>query len=637
LVCDDKGVVWLVDPIKNMLTSYDHGHISRVPIPDAVHLAPAQSIGLDRDGSILVSFKESGLWRFDETWTQIQDHNLPIDDPLAIVRDSDKRVWLGYANSLIVTRDESGFHPMTPRQGGDLGNVLTFSSSAGKFWAAGTNGLAYLDSGSFRHVFLRRDGILRGVSGVVEDHSGNLWLNGSTGIIRVSAEELQKLSPEQAFVDYELFDDRQGAMGSATQMKPTPSAVADKDGRLWFSTSGQVLSIDPGNFVLRQSMPSLSIQRVTVNGAPIADREHRISGITVGSSKMKELEIDYAGIDLAAPEKVAYKYLLEGEEKEWHDVGARRQAFYSHLKPGSYRFHILAMNGTDRGTELGAPLLISVTPAFYQTPGFIVALVLLIGVLLYIGYLLRVRYLTSSLKKRLKERAEERLRIARELHDTLLQSIHGLMLRFHFATEGLPESEPARGPLLFALSRADEVFVEARKRIEYLRDEVPDEPGIAQKIAKIAEELEIQNALSFRVVEEGQRQFLTDNVEMELCRIAREALINTRNHAKASSAEVVIAYGSSELLMKCCDTGVGIPATVLSDGSRLGHWGLVGMRERATSINGTLQLWSSPETGTQIEVRVPAKRAYRYPRGRIAWFEEWLEFRRTATGKDLQS
>lgn len=637
VVCDDSGAVWMVDPITNKLTRWNQSATTLIDIPNDVHQAPAQSIGLDRDGAILVSFKPNGLWRYDGNWTRIQDPALPTDDPLSIVRDGQKRIWLGYANDTIALQDETGYHLLSAEPNRGLGNILTFTSADGRMWAGGTNGVAYFSEGSFHRVSLARGGSLKGVSGLAEDAQGNLWLNASTGILRIPRDQLQNLPQTQTQLEYDLIDDRQGVLGTATQLKPTPSVVADKDGLLWFATSGQLLSLAPQTFSAGRKAPALSVERVIVDGTAISDREHPSPGISFKSSDMKELEIDYIGIDLAAPEKIAYRYMLEGEDKTWHDVANRRQAFYTHLNPGRYRFRLLAASGNNPWIELATPLSITVTPVFYQTPWFIAIIVVMSGCLLYLAYILRVRYLTGNLQRRLKERVDERMRIARELHDTLLQSIHGLMLRIHFAVEELPEEEPVRKPLQLALQRADDVFVEARQRIEFLRDEIPEEPDFALQLAKVAEDLDLHGVMSFQIVEDGERRFLHTDVQGELCRIAREAIVNTLHHANAKSAEISLGYGKTELSMKCSDTGIGIPPDVLRSGRRSGHWGLIGMKERAASIEAKFQVWSTPGAGTQIEIRVPAKRAYRFPASNSRWLQQLRQFRRSATGQDTQT
>ena len=268
MVCDDEGHVWLVDPLVNQLTEYEDGKMIRFAVPEKVLHVAAQSIGLDYDGKILVSFEGFGLWRFDGEWKQISEAGLPSGHPLAIFRNSERQVWLGYPSGRILMRDEQGIHAFPLAPSVDLGNVLTFSISNGRIWAGGANGFAYLDQRTFRTVALSQGTVLRGVSGIAEDKSHNLWLNTSEGIVRVDAQQLSKLAQASPPLDYELLDDRQGVQGSATQIKPTPSAVADKTGLLWFSLSGAVYSIDPAALALRKTVVSLVLQRVTINGIP---------------------------------------------------------------------------------------------------------------------------------------------------------------------------------------------------------------------------------------------------------------------------------------------------------------------------------------------------------------------------------
>jgi len=635
VVCDDDSRLWLVDPVRNALKRYDRGEVTEFPVPDAVRRAAAQSIGLDRDGAILISFDDAGLWRFNGQWEQIRDAGLPDDQPLSIVRDAQRRVWLGYANSGIVMRDESGFHTLSNQNAGSLGNVLTFALAHGRLWAAGTNGLGYLMQGSFHRISIRKDAVLRGISGVVEDRSGDLWLNASTGIVRIGSSEIEKtLAGSSEALDYDLLDERQGLLGTATQIKPTPSAVTDRDGLLWLATSGHVYSIDPAKVSLGRPSPILALENVLVGGVSILDREHIRSSFTMGARRSHEIEFDYIGIDLGSPEKVSYRYLLEGEDKDWHDAGSRRQAFYTDLGPGSYRFRVQSTNGKERWVELSRPLSLTITPAFYQTLWFYALCLVAVFALLYLIYLLRVQHILNRMRERMRERTGERLRIARELHDTLLQSIHGLVLRVHFAAESLPPDEPARASLQLALTRADEVILEGRRRVQDLREEVPEAANLAAQIASIAEELAVRKSMSFRIVEDGQCVELDPQIQRELCVIAREALTNTVRHAQAPGAEIFLVYANSYFLMRCCDTGVGLAPSVLARGNRAGHWGLVGIRERVLAIEGKIQFWSAPGAGTEIEIRLPGRRAYRVPHTRMMWLKRLMQLRQDAGGRE---
>jgi signal transduction histidine kinase len=230
--------------------------------------------------------------------------------------------------------------------------------------------------------------------------------------------------------------------------------------------------------------------------------------------------------------------------------------------------------------------------------------------LLYLAHLVHLQYVTSRLEDRLRQRSSERIRVAQELHDTLLQSIHGLMLRFHFAAEKLPGDEPARHALQLALSTADEVIVEGRERVQSLREEVLKETDFAEQIGAMALRLDVQQLLSFRITEDGKPKNLRADVRNELCMVAREALTNVIRHSRAARAEISLVYGEREFTMRCCDNGVGMAQSTVKQGSRDQHCGLVDIRERTLAIAGTLEMWSSPGSGTEIEIRVPSRRAY---------------------------
>jgi hypothetical protein len=276
----------------------------------------------------LVDFLTKGLWRYDGAWHRVSDPVLPDDDVLAMLRDSRGRVWLGFPNGRIVMRDATTFHAFPVDHSVDIGNVLAFANLQGRIWAGGTNGVSYFDGRAFHKILLRNGIALRGVSGIVEDKSHDIWLNARAGIVRIDAGEVRKtLVHSETPLAFEVLDARQGLSGSATQLKPTPSAVAGNDGTLVFSTDGNVFFLDPAKVSFRHSAPNVMIETVLVNGSPVIDREHTLSEIRVNAGSLSALEIDYIGIDLTSPEKVQYRYMLEGEDTSWQEAGSRGQAF----------------------------------------------------------------------------------------------------------------------------------------------------------------------------------------------------------------------------------------------------------------------------------------------------------------------
>jgi len=242
--------------------------------------------------------------------------------------------------------------------------------------------------------------------------------------------------------------------------------------------------------------------------------------------------------------------------------------------------------------------------------------------LLWLLYLLRLRQLGLHIRTRLHERHMERERIARELHDTLLQSIQGLILRFQAVAETIPPREPARMAMESALERADEVLVEGRDRVLDLRASTQYSGDLSEVFGKVAEELSQDHPAEFRVITTGVEQTLDPLVRDEIFRIGREALLNAYHHADAGNIEVEIDYSRDELRLRFMDDGRGVEAKVLEQGGRPGHWGLSGMRERAERIGGRLSIWSRPGAGTELEFRMPAAAAYRPCLKNSRW--KWL-------------
>src|SRR5258708_21703916 len=287
----------------------------------------------------------------------------------------------------------------------------------------------------------------------------------------------------------------------------------------------------------------------------------------------------------------------------------------------------MASNGDGMWSEFATSATLVLEPAFYQTTWFYALCVAVVLVFLWLGYLIRVRHLSARLGERLEWRANERVRIARDLHDTLLQAIHGLMLRFHYATESLSENEPVREMLQKALSRADSVLIEGRERVQSLRGDPTESDDFPQRMWAIGRELLSDSPIEFRVIVEGRSQSLQAAIRDEVFSIAREALTNAVAHAKATTIEVEISFGGKELCVRCKDNGVGIAPDILRVGGCAGHWGLVGMQERATSIRAQLHVWSSSGKGTEVKLSVSAARAYVGVASRYERFKQILYFR----------
>jgi signal transduction histidine kinase len=265
---------------------------------------------------------------------------------------------------------------------------------------------------------------------------------------------------------------------------------------------------------------------------------------------------------------------------------------------------------------------------FFQTVWFMLLCLVAASGLLWLLFVLRLRQITGQLRTRLAERMAERERIARELHDTLLQSVGGLMLRIQTAAERIPQDDPTRQMLEEALSQSDEVLAEGRERVLGLRTSSAEARELPQAFAAVGLELKQDHPADFCVVVNGDPRELHPIVRDEVYRIGREAIANCFQHAHPERCETEINYDRSQLRVGIRDDGCGVDAAIFAAGHRSGGWGLPGMYQRARKIGAHLEVWSRPGVGTEIELRVPAAIAYCPNSNHSRW--QWL--RRIAAG-----
>jgi signal transduction histidine kinase len=399
----------------------------------------------------------------------------------------------------------------------------------------------------------------------------------------------------------------------------TPHVAKASDGRLWFLPSDGASVVDPQHLPFNRLPPPVHLEQIT------ADR--KTYSVASGSSGplplpalVQNLEIDYAALSLVAPEKVLFRYKLEDWDQDWQEAGTRRQAFYTHLSPGNYRFRVAACNNSGVWNEAGAALDFTIAPAYYQTAWFRLLSVAAFLALLAALYQLRLRQAAQHFNIRMEERVNERTRIARDLHDTLLQSFQGVLLKFHAVTYILPDRPAeARRTLNEAIDEARQAITEGRDAVQGLRSSTLTTNDLARAIGTFGEGLAADqpgDSSDFRVHVEGTPRELAPILRNEVYRIAAEALRNAFRHAGARRIEVDICYDKRQFRMNVRDNGKGIDPQVLNQGGRAAHHGLPGMHERAKLVGGRLAIWSQPDSGTEIELIVPA--AIAYAKGQVA-------------------
>ena len=427
--------------------------------------------------------------------------------------------------------------------------------------------------------------------------SGDLWLYTSSGLIAIDRAELERWwSNPAAIVRYRLFDSSAGVMPSAATFRS--AASEGPDGRLWFANDHKVQMIDPKNITENNLAPPVHIESAIGDKSVYAPQRN-----TRFPTHLRDLEIDYTALSFTAPKNVRFRYRLDGRDNDWQSPEGRRQAVYTDLPPGHYTFHVIASNNDGVWNTTGDSLNFFIPPALYQTIWFRPLLALATAAFLWTLYVLRLRRAKAELGARLGERLQERERIARALHDTLLQDFQAVILRFQLVANRLAKGDPRRTEVEDGLEYADSVLAEGREHIRDIRADTKAHEGLVESLTIYGRELTHMWPLEFAITSTGKQFPLSPVVRDETYRIAREALGNAFRHSKGSLVTVEVSYTQEALVIRICDDGNGIGEDILRDG-RPGHWGINNMRERARKIGASLSLPGLPGGGTCIELRI---------------------------------
>ena len=386
----------------------------------------------------------------------------------------------------------------------------------------------------------------------------------------------------------------------------SPVAARSRDGTLWFVTGDRVQVVDPRHLPFNDLPPPVHIEKIAADGKEYDPVRGPLPSL------VRNLTIDYTAVSLVAPEKVHFKYRLEGQDQDWREVVNDREVQYSNLPPKHYHFLVKACNNSGVWNEEGAALDFVIPPAWYQTYWFGALCVAAFLALLWALYQYRLLQVARQFQVTLDTRVVERTRIARDLHDTLLQSLHGILLYFQTGINLLPERpDEARKRLEEAMHRAKRAIVEGREAIQGLRSSAVETNDLAMAMRTLGEELAVNTGFTaFQVRVDGAPRDLHPILRDEVYRITGEGIRNAFRHADAKQIEVEIQYDDRRLRVRVRDDGKGIDPKLLSDGDREGHFGLRGMRERAKLIGGKLTVGSELGAGTEVELSIPATRAY---------------------------
>jgi signal transduction histidine kinase/streptogramin lyase len=575
-----------------------------------------------RDGTVWAGTLNGGLSKFKngtfKTFTRADD--LASNSISSILEGADGTMWFGTPNGLS-SLSGTRWRTYSSRDGLPPGDVnCLMEDSMGALWIGTSNGLALFRSGSIQVLRNLPESLQEPIFAIEEDKTGSLWIATLNHILRVGSENLRDGTLVGADLrEYGPEDGLQGVEG----VKRYKSTAADSLGRIWFSTNRGLSFVDPAR-IMGSSAPAM----VHVEGISADGRAIQIRAPVRIQTPHQRITVSFVGLSLSVPARIRFKYRLDGFDSGWSEPTAAREAVFTNLGPGSYRFHLIASNSDGLWNGPEASSIFEVEPAVWQTWKFRSLCVIVAVLAAVLLYRFRLHQLTRQLDVRFEERFSERTRIARDLHDTLLQSFQGLLLRFQTVSDLLPtRPAEAKQTLDSAIDQAARAITEGRDAVQGLRSSTVVTNDLALAIRTLGDELAAHeanpNSAVFDVQVEGTPKDLHPILRDEVYRIAGEALRNAFRHAQAQRIEVEIHYDERLLRLRVRDDGKGIDPEHLDEAGRPGHFGLRGMRERAKSMGGKLAVWSELDSGTELELTIPASNAYEKParRGR-SWFAE---------------
>jgi signal transduction histidine kinase/ligand-binding sensor domain-containing protein len=597
---------------------HDGDSLSELALPPLDRGAVLRGLQRDASGDLWLGVQSSAgaLYRLhDGTW--IPNGGVPGVEPsrvngLAVVDDA---LWILLGEDAVGRIREGVWTRFGAQDGLNLGQAIGLHVRDGQLWVSGLLGLAAFDGQRFVPITGVGDDRFIAASGLLQLENGDLWINGVEGISRIERGEWQRaISTPEYRVAFTRFDHHDGLTAGAMQGGPLPSIARDSLGRLWFATTSTLVRLDPADVPAALPPPVVEIRRFSADDTPIAPGQK--AELPVGTTR---IGIQFAAPPIEYPERVRFRYRLAGGD--WLDAGDRREVQYESLAPGDHLFEVASSDRDGRWSETPTRLGFRIPPAFHQTTAFRALISLLIAALLAALYAIRMRQVSERTRRETTARLQERMRISRDLHDTLLQSVQALHLQMEAIATRVPEGDPLRQRIDHVLDRAHDTLCEGRDRISALREPLSGSGDLTDCLQRIAERLTHDADLQFELQADTPPRPLQPEVNDELLHIGREALTNACQHAQACRVTLRVAHADDALTIAVIDDGIGFPADVLQQGGRDGHLGLHSMRERAALAGAELKLRNLPEAGAEVRIRVPAQRAYlQQPRaGMLAW------------------
>jgi signal transduction histidine kinase len=585
------------------------------------------SVYESRDGTVWAGTLSGGVSRLKDGkfTTYTINQGLASNTVASILEGHDGIMWFATPNGLsALTKDR--WISYAPRDGLPSENVnCLLEDSAGILWVGTSAGLAFRPAEQFQAIAAVPEILRDQILGMAEDRYGAMWISTASRVLRIDRKKLMHGFLSAGDIrEFTLADGLRGVEG----VKRAQSVVADPLGRIWLSMNRAISVVDPARLD-RSELPVIThIQAISADNVPLPMG----SAIRIPPGRQR-VTLDFIGLNLSVPDRVRFRFKMDGFDHDWNGPVERREAVYTNLSPGPYRFHVQASDTAGQWNGNDATIAFDLDPAFWQTWWFRASIVLACALAIVALYRLRLRQLTKQMNVRFEERLGERTRIAQELHDTLLQGFLSASMQLHVAVDRLPPESPSKTSLGRVLQLMTQVIEEGRNAVRGLRSPESGSVSLEQAFARLQQEFAVEGAPGFRITVGGEPRPLRPILHDEVYRIGREALVNAFRHSGARSIEMEIEYASSQFRMLIRDDGRGIDPQTLDSG-RDGHWGLTGMRERAEKVGAKLRLWSRPTAGTEVELSVAGHVAFQtQPSNRGLKWISWLYFSDSAAAR----
>jgi ligand-binding sensor domain-containing protein/signal transduction histidine kinase len=594
---DGDGNLWVGTP--DGLNRFRDGKFKIFTAADGLANDFVRSIYADHSGSLWIGTR-GGLTRLrgERFDVYTKANGLPNDFVGTIYEDRQGNIWIGTLGGLSKFKDEN-FTNYTTREGLSNDVVISLHEDTGGALWIGTSGggLNRLKQGKFTGYSTRNGLPDDVVYSILEDHQNNLWLSSNKGIFRVNKKELDDFADGRiGSITPVLYGPADGMITRECSGGGHPAGWRSADGKLWFSTIKGLAMIDPEKIKLNDQPPPVAIEEIRVDDESISPAQT----IELGPGKSR-LDFYYTALSFVAPEKVRFKYRLEGFDSDWVDGGTRRVAYYTNLRPGRYKFRVIASNNDGLWNPMGAGFDLYLKPRFYQTYWFYALGILLLAMIVWQLYRFRLKRVESQFAAVLQERN----RIAREIHDNLAQEMLGISVQLEVVARTMPASaELARTHLDRVRILVRHGIAEARRYVWDLRSQALDKNDLPSALSDTARRLTTETAVSAKVEVSGTFRPLSPLIEGNLLRIGQEAINNAVRHANAQNILINLKFDAKRVQLRVRDDGHGFDYEGPTNGDAK-HFGLLGMQERAVRIGGTLAIDSHTGEGTEVLVDVP--------------------------------